>query len=430
MATTFTVTRTIKCWKMHECVDCGCEYRYRFERKIKGQGGSEAAALKAANKNLDKAVDTEVDVRPCPTCGRVQPDMVGQTKAAQHAAMGVVVLIPAILFYILGATYVLTGNLPSMILAAVFAGVALVNLLIAAGNPNKNLDGNLERADRFVDDGSMEVVTKGDTAKAEPPPGPLGVPHLLGIGFGLLAAVVVLAPMLYQSINSLPLNADTKPEVISPGDEVKVYFPDSIDCVKSLWKGTATATVLNANELGGPVNVTASSNDETWGNTISYKSSQKHTHPSLWARVRIPPEGRLTGKTVKVRVNLTATYPTAEVVGNNLPERMLKTTRDFDLTFSPLGAGSTYSTLWNGGVIIAGLLSAGACFYLRSLNKQLQLTANRPVVEPIKDDDEDDARPRNREDEDERPRRREDDDERPRRREVDDDRPRRRRDED
>ncbi|QEL13699.1 hypothetical protein [Limnoglobus roseus] len=418
MGTTYTVTRTIKCWKRHECLDCGCEYRYQFERKIKGQGSSEAAALKAANKNVDKAVGTEVDVRPCPTCGRVQPDMVGQGKANGHSGIGLLTIPLAALVYTLGATYVLGGNLASIILAAILTGVALINLMIARGNPNRDRDANVAEAEKLLDAGTVETVAKGDDTKVEPAPAPMGLPHWLGIGFGLLAVLVALAPMIYQTINNLPFNVDTKPDVVSPGNEVKVYFPDSIDCVKSYWRGSAVAAVLNANELGGPVGLTASSNDSQWSNSIYAKNSEKHTHPSLWARVRIPSEARLTGKTLKVKVVMVVQYPSVNASDKFEPQQTT-IAKDFAVTLAPIGAGQAYSRIWNGGVIVAGLLAAGSCFYLRSLNKQLQRTAIPPVIDPIEDEDEDQpGRPDNEDDEDDRPRRGKDDD---RRRDRDED---------
>ena len=115
MSTTYTVTANVKCWKKHECVDCGCEFRYQFKRTIQGTGNSEKAAHASANKIVEKTLRQEVDVRPCPSCGRIQPDMIGQVKARGHALVGGLTLPILAIFIVLGATYVLGGSIAPMI---------------------------------------------------------------------------------------------------------------------------------------------------------------------------------------------------------------------------------------------------------------------------------------------------------------------------
>jgi hypothetical protein len=433
MATTFTVTANVKCWKVHKCVDCGCEYRYRFERKVQGQGGTERAAYETANRNVEKAVENEVDVRPCPTCGRVQPDMVGQVKAKQHGWIGGGTIVPVAAVVVLGATYVLAGNLPAIIVAAVLAGAALLNFFIAVGNPNSDLAKNVAVSEGWIDAGTMEVTKEGDRSQLEPPPGPMGFPHWLGLGLGALAAVVALAPMIYQTMNNLPLNADTKPDVVSPGDEVKVYFPDRIDCVKSYWRSVSMAdafknmnfkkdaagkviidqnemrrmemviqnlpysppkvTIANAADLGVPdLKVAAAAADATWGQSMSVKSREKHTHPWIWAKLTVPADDRLQDKTIEAEVAMDVLFPKAE--GNQFFTEVQQVRKVVPLSLAKKGAGKTYATIWWAGLVLGGLMSVTASFYLRSLNKQLQRHAIKPQVEHDRDEDEAAAPPR------------------------------------
>ncbi len=414
MATNFTVGRTIECWKKHACAGCGCEYRYKFVRKLTAQGNSERAALDALNKKIDSAVGAEVEKRPCPTCGRVQPDMVGQEKAAAHAVTSVLAVLLVAIPIVLGATYVIGGNVPAFIVAGILGLAAVLHFLVAIENLNKNSEKNIDKAATFVDDGSMQQVTPGDTANIAPPPALLGGGQFVGLALVFLAVLVALAPAGFQMMNGFAFNSDTKPSVISPGDEVKLYFPTKIDCVKSNWRSVSvvnaiknmpklpagnippsmdflpyhppTAHIANAADLGVTAQPTkTSSSEDTWGQQFSVKSSQKHTHPWIWAKVTIPDDEKLEGKTIQLDVEMDLLYPKVE--GNMFNPHIESVKQTFPITLAKKGESSTYTSIWWGGLVGGTILGFIGGMILRGANKALKRSVPPPVVEVDEDDE-------------------------------------------
>jgi hypothetical protein len=56
-------------------------YAYELVRKISGTGGTAAKAEANARSAVERALERDVDMQPCPTCGLLGPDMVGQERA-------------------------------------------------------------------------------------------------------------------------------------------------------------------------------------------------------------------------------------------------------------------------------------------------------------------------------------------------------------
>ena len=389
MSTTYTVTANVKCWKKHECVDCGCEFRYQFKRTIQGTGNTEKAAHASANKIVEKTLRQEVDVRPCPSCGRIQPDMIGQVKARGHALVGWLSLPILAIFIVLGATYVLGGSIAPMIVASISAAVVVFNIVIAIGNPNGNLEANRSSTEKSVRKGDVEITEEGKTSGLEKPPHPMGIPHGIGIAAGGLAALVALAPIICTSFNGLKVNRDSYPQVVSPGDAVTVYFDDTIDCVKSYWSGSPMARVTNAAELGVAEGISSTSKNSTWGGSISVKRSEVHTSPSIWATLTLPSDPKIANQTIRVRLNMNVRYLNSDASDRFLDQNK-QMSKDVEIVVSPPGASTKYGTLWWLGMVGGSLLSVGSCFYLRSLAKSLQAHAIPPDIESIQDEEQDD----------------------------------------
>ncbi len=418
MATNFTVTRTIECWKKHTCSACGGDYRYKFVRKLQGQGGTERKALDALNKKIESAVGAEVDMRPCPTCGRVQADMIGQEKATAHTVVGVLALLACIAPVVLGITYVLTGNVPTFIVAGILGVAALLQVLVAFENNNRNTEKNLDKLQKYLDDGSLEQVKPGDTASMGP-----GIPLvrggvLVGLVVVLLSVAVALLPFGFQTLNGLAFNTDTKPDVLSPGDEVKLYFPTRIDCAKSYWRSVSklnfqknmpnipgmnlgmmdidlpyappVVKIENAKELGlAETPIAASSSEATWGQQMRVKSREKHTHPWIWAKATLPNDPNLAGKTIQLHVSLDVQYPS--VSGDVFSTRTDSVQQTFPLTISKPGEGATYSMLWWIGLAGGPVLGLIGAMILRGSNKALKNSVPPPTVEIEDEDDAEDA---------------------------------------
>src|SRR5947208_14516607 len=121
MATTYTSTLEIRCWKQHTCAACGALYSYLFVRKITGSGSTADRARVKAQANVSKAMATDVDVQPCPTCGLVQPDMIGQQRARRHKTVFWIALILLVALIILRLTNVLQADVATWALVGICA---------------------------------------------------------------------------------------------------------------------------------------------------------------------------------------------------------------------------------------------------------------------------------------------------------------------
>ncbi len=386
MGTVYTVTAKVKVWKKHECVDCACEFRYLFKRKIQGQGPTEKAARKAADKKVLATLETEVDVRPCPTCGRIQPDMEASVKSKRHCWIGLLAIPVVALVLILVLSHVLPGNVSSVVLAAVAILATLLNFAIAFPNPNADLERNKERIESAIESGAVEITTPGNTDNVVQPKKAFSILHLAGLAAGLLAAVVAFAPTIARSIHNLPINADLVPEVVSPGEPVTVYFNEEIDCVKSNWNASVRAVVVNEAELGGPLGlISGTSSNSTWSGSMYVKTKERHTHPTLWATLKFPTDPKLVGKPVRVKVDLLVRFPQA-TQNDVFLDQTRTISNEFVIVHAPPGGGQKYQTALWAGLLSAGLLVVSSTFFLRSLANAYGRQAIKPMIEFLGDE--------------------------------------------
>src|SRR5262249_5575782 len=135
--------------------------------------------------------------------------------------------------------------------------------------------------------------------------------HLLCYALLGGSVLLFLLPWLIRTGMGMKTNAGWYPEVAGPGDSPYVYFDQTVpNAVKGLWNGTARVTVLNPNDLGGPVAVTATSKTNTWGDKISVSSKEsKSSSPKLWARIQLPADPKLAGKTLQLQIDMSVQYP-------------------------------------------------------------------------------------------------------------------------
>lgn len=400
MADGFRATIQLKCWKQHECAGCGCEYRYQFQRTVSGEGGTEESAGKAAEAAAIAAMEGEVDDRPCPKCGLLQPDMIGVAKFARHwlvtltSAAAVAVLL--VMAGLPSADW-MPYSFAASILGVIGVITVLIQAVVAFGDPNRNTDDNLARAQAMVARGEMEEVYKGGMADGMPKPVAKGARAILGV----LAVGVLLmaAPFLLKTVSGWPSNP-TKPDVISPGDTVRVYFPTSIDAVDGKWNGSPTVTVTDDGGAG-PIAVAASSNSNSWGAGMNVKQGDEHTSPTIWADLTFPANDQLVGKTIKVTVDMRVLYPKAQGT-QTFDDATTNTKLSAAFGFAPKGAADTYFlSYWAsvlGGVVllVGGILLASRASALRTLAPPTKVTPirNEPPPRrspPPNDDDEDDA---------------------------------------
>jgi hypothetical protein len=379
MATTYKSTIEVNVWKEHACIGCGSRYRYLFKRKKTGQGGSPQVAEAAARKAVLNALQNEVDMHPCPGCGLYQPDMVGSRRSKWHwwliGVSGVVLLLVLILLL----TDVMAASTAAWTATGACGLLALGHLLIDRGNPNRNLERNHGLAQMKVERGDLWVPPDGKAQPetSEPPRFGWSTAHTVAyvlLGLGLLA---LASPELLRLLHGWPANTEWHPLADGPGDEPYVYFPQSITSVKGYWKGNATAVILNADEIAGPGvlgQLRTSSQNDNWGETIHIGSKESKTSSkTLWVRVTLPPDPRLEGKTLKIKMTLDVVYP--QLHDNSWEPAGGHYEHVQDIRLGGAGAGASYKTWWWGGWLGGVLLLTVASIMLVRLSTGLRQLA-------------------------------------------------------
>lgn len=349
----YRASQTITVWKQHECVACTSRYRYLFERKLQGQGGTAQAAEENLGKVIQNALANDVDYQPCPQCGTYQPDMTAQRERSRLFWLFLTTPIVGLILIIIGAS---GGGPPSTMLwvtTAFAAAMAAWFYLLETKNPNADLRGNQNKAQKGINAGKLIL----DQAKPGFEPGR----HPTGGGMntttlGLLAAAVVIMPCaeLIRTAGGWPLNPDFHWPVVGPGDTTRIEGFGSVASLKGHWAGKPTVTVLNASEIGSSTPFTAASRAASWGNNISFKSSEKASTARPWVDITVPNEPALAGKSVQLKTMVAVTFPRL-MTSTSFSTGYSSFERTAILVLAPPGAGSKYATIW-GTTLTLGIL--------------------------------------------------------------------------
>ncbi len=186
MGTTYTVRMKASVWKRQTCCACASVFRYRLEREVRATEFEEALGWTARNR-LERALRNGVDPHPCPVCGLLQPDMMGRVRAHAHlSAAGVGLLVGGLVIGLLAMS-----TIPAPFVRLMAAAGALVTLVLHArtsfGNPNADIDSNLETAEAEQRRGVL-VLEHEDSREAAVP---TLAPHVTGLVIFVVALAVL-----------------------------------------------------------------------------------------------------------------------------------------------------------------------------------------------------------------------------------------------
>jgi hypothetical protein len=374
VGTTYKASMSIKCWKQHTCIGCGAVYRYLFTRDKTAQASTPEGAEQAVEKQVADAMQNEVDARPCPTCGILQPEMVGAKRAVVHGWMIALAVVWLIAAMILCGTDVMSLNTVAMI--SLFLGLimALANFATVMINPNADLSGNKQEAQKQIKSRTVVLDQNGTSSTPSRVPGSekFSPSSIAAIAFLAAGALGMGMSEEMRIVRGWPLNSGLYPPVMGPGDTCRLYFPNSVSSVKGYWGGTATIKCSNAKDLGASAaRFTATTKESSWGSSISVKSSEKNSSSTLWADVHAPDEEELAGKSASLVVDLSVSYPS--IVGSSsFSNSSGKYQASTIVELASPGAGGTYRTLWWGGMIVGALLSAIGSFLFFNMAKGMR----------------------------------------------------------
>jgi hypothetical protein len=384
MGTTYTAKVTVRCWKQHTCGGCGKGYRYRFQRTKTGQGNSPYLAEKAVEQAVMTALEHEVDMHACPSCGLYQADMVGSQRNVRHWWLVGIAAACFLIMLAMAAFKAVTLAQVSYILAGIGGVYLVAQYVIYKLNPNQNPEGNLQVAKRALELGAVEICPAAPEAAVKIQAAPvLSSPTaMLLFGVMVLAVLGIISAEAYRTVNGWPYNPTWYPPVAGPGDMPRAYFNWSFQSVKGLWKGRTQVTLLNAQELGyqGPP-LRAATNSSPWGQTISVKSSEKSSTVNPWIELEIPQNPALANKVLKIDVLLEVEYPKVVAGGNSFAVMEDSRRQTAELRLGTANAGATYNQLW-WGALGGSLMLLGAGFGLTrvatGLRRQALLTSVVP----------------------------------------------------
>jgi hypothetical protein len=355
MGKTYTSTIEVACFKEHTCTCCGAVYSYNLQRTVKGTAATADKATANAQKAAALALEREVDLEPCPTCGLLQPDMIGQRRVGRHKTVFWVALIVFAAIIIMRAAYLIQADIAIWAAVAACAAAAVALWLTDTADPNRNPEANRQTAEGRVASGAV-AHTAGKLAPGaqELARVPRSLVHKMTLAMLAIAVVMAAAPEVVRLARHWPLNSDCYPPVVGPGDQSRIYMTDKIDSIKGYWRGHPSvslhedgATASTAKAI--PLQATTNQND--WGREISAKSSEKHSSSTPWVAVTMPDDPALGGKTMACDVVLGVEYP--EVTGSSSFQTVAsKMNRNLTLQLaSTPGAGGSYNDWWWEGTV-------------------------------------------------------------------------------
>jgi len=165
---------------------------------------------------------------------------------------------------------------------------------------------------------------------------------------GLLIAAVLFIPAaeVLRLVRGWPLNSAWYPGVAGPGDSHYAYYPAELNWIKKLWNGEAEAEIENSAQVGlAKKTVVAEAKHDNWDARMIAARSDTYSIATPWTRIVVPDVAELQGKTLDVKMNLTAIYPAPAGPGKYVDTRVDLEYREKLFLATP-GAGALYMRLW------------------------------------------------------------------------------------
>jgi hypothetical protein len=364
MPSGYKATVHAECWKEHTCCYCGNVYRYRLDRRSTGVGSSDAAATKAAGDAVARALQRDVEMRPCPECGRYQPDMIGARRARLHgmALIEGLILFPPVLLFGLAGT--LPADMTLLALVAIGGLALFAHLFVGSLNPNRRPERNKAYAGRLVADGNMQSLPELRDPEAPNRP----VPITTGAGFWFCFVLLLLTLLAIPAAEETrlaagwPFNADWHPAAVGPGDSAWLWLPHTVTSIKGYWRAsTARCRVVNARQVGlASDDLSLTTRDTDWDKTINPRTQDEQADTPLWVRVQVPTNARLEGQTLQLRIEIKVRFPVPDANNpDGFQEREQPVLYTTNLALGSPRAGLVYRTFW-----LLGTFAGVALFFL------------------------------------------------------------------
>ena len=373
MATTYKSKAMRTCWKQHTCVTCGSAYKYSFTRYAEGTASTPAGAQANASKLLQTALDTTFDLKPCPFCGLMQPEMVGQARGERHGCMiGTSFLLLVVLSVMYGFGWAHFRTLSYVALAATIF-ITLKHIAAALHNPNFDMTANKAKAAKDVEAGATALVEKGADPGLDSLP--TSVTPVMKTAILMLLATWAMFPAaeVYRMASGWTYNAQCEPPVAGPGEVVRIDTGHSVSSIKGYWNGAGTVLARNTDELGVESDAfpVIPHHDYSSGGRLSWKSSERSDSSNVYAEIKIPDAPQLAGKTAVLEIAMDLKTPQFKS-SSAYTEQGQSFTLSKRLAIAARGAGQRYMLVWWAGMIGGLVLQLLAGFILSMHSDRLK----------------------------------------------------------
>lgn len=384
------------------CSWCGTTFHFCHQQSVAGAGANEFRARQDALEKACSEVEEEIGHERCPGCGALQTCMMADTQATGH---GCLIWVGEILFVIaVGLGLLLSDNIISFVSMPVLSwfvgGASLLlftaNVYLARMNPNADLSQGLEIARKSLNEKQLAIVTRGSTSDVpESIPCPMSLMQivlLVLMGFGTLS---VAGAEMFRLTAGWPANRSARPLVAGPGDEVMLFFPETLPCLKGNWRGTVQVDFTDADGKWPKRPLPATCRTEDWGRLLLGKRV-KNQDTLIWTKIQIPDDAEFSDKSLRLHSEIAVTYPTSTGLFG-FEDREAHFTHDFELHLATARAGQQYEALWWIGLLGGGGLIVLSNYLLRHFQTRLAKNSPQPRTLSVKEavaspgDDDDDV---------------------------------------
>lgn len=352
MGSQWSVKIEVPVWRGHQCLGCGCLFRYPMVLKASGVHEKQEIAEASGRRDLEDLAARDCAIVPCPTCASIQPEMIAWRT---HRLLGLFFLAAVAIwtvacFVAIGEGGLRRGNL--LLLAIGEAVLVAVLLYVRFGRVHPTPVGEVvvDQPSPLGGDPSRWLKWKGSWSW-----------HLTVC---VLAPILTLSAECTRLVAGWPSNGPWAPTVISPGSTSRWYFSGDLRTVNGLWRGTGSATFAANAEADDSLRsvLTTRFARGDWGSGISVKgrgSSEESTR--LWADVDFPDNPELLARPIEVWLSVDAEYPAA------VDRQVFEIRRDHRHTkqivhFAPRGASGVYVALLRIGMVLGATVLAVGVF--------------------------------------------------------------------
>jgi hypothetical protein len=275
------------------------------------------------------------------------------------------------------------------LVATISAAVALAHWIFEWKDPNANPALNRELAQSRLSQGILRLGNTPPSLDARPDLR-LCQSSLRRAAAACLLTAIVLAPLpeLQRLARHWPCNTEVFPSVAGPGDAVRIYMGESLKSVQGYWRGSPKVRLSIPGAEVAQRFPEATTNNNSWGQTISAKDSEKSKSFTPWVEFALPDDGDFAAaRTLRCDIALSVSYPhltdsdSFTVVTQNLAHTL-------DMQLAPPHSGQRYLHWWWSGSVLAmalllaagGLLLAYVAWVRRQATPTRMLAPEQPAT--------------------------------------------------